>query len=102
MPCILDVVEADVPSHEINFHVSCYGSLVGWTWDRFQHLIPLDVREKIASICPSSAGDTDLSCWQPSSDGNFTLKSAYKVIASFVNVDACDSYILGMGGSTTY
>lgn len=53
MPCILDVVEADVPSHEINFHVPCYGSLVGWTWDKFQHLILLDVREKIASICPS-------------------------------------------------
>ncbi|KAF7823639.1 ribonuclease H [Senna tora] len=50
-------------------------------WARFEYLIPMEIRNKIASIpTPKSDGSEDKPAWRHSNDGRFSVKSTYKFL----------------------
>lgn len=69
-----------IPLGENNFTVSSYVSNSEWKWDTLQRLLPAHTCNFIASIKPPQAGIMDTMTWCPSSDGTFTIKSAYNVL----------------------
>lgn len=71
-----------IPQHERFFMVSHYGEEAGWRWDRFQQYLPDHICLLIAAVKPPSGASHDFPGWGPSSNGQFTLKSAYHLLYS--------------------
>ena len=74
-----------VPAHLVNVKVK---DLVlnsgGWDWNSFQHLLPSRICSLIASFPPpSQQASADSLVWEPSGDGDFSVKSAYEKIAQW-------------------
>ncbi|KAK9030877.1 hypothetical protein V6N11_032283 [Hibiscus sabdariffa] len=51
-----------------------------WLWHKFEHLLPLNIRLRIAAAgCPMAGFVADSECWKGNVQGNFTVKSAYVI-----------------------
>lgn len=85
--CRVEHVAASIPVGELNFSVSHYASNGCWRWDRLLNLLPSFICDRIATIKPALPGCADFPCWGATSDGNFTLKSAYESLFEEVGFD---------------
>lgn len=74
-----------VPEEAWNFFVSAYADDNGWRWDLLQQLFLVHICKKIASIKPPRAGSDDFPLWEHSSDGYFSIKSAYNFFFKDLN-----------------
>lgn len=74
-----------VPFSESHFPVAHYANENGWRWDRLKNYLPENICNLIANIKPPSPGHVDFPSWNGSSDGNFTVKSAYSYLFNVVN-----------------
>lgn len=55
----------------------------GWNFNLLnRHLHPKVIRQIALVQPPNPSGDDDVLIWRPSSDGNFSIKSAYKAVVS--------------------
>ncbi|KAJ8762621.1 hypothetical protein K2173_008060 [Erythroxylum novogranatense] len=53
----------------------------GWIWEYFQHSLPMSSLLQIAAIpTPSNDRGADLPIWRLTSNGNFSIKSAYDLL----------------------
>ena len=53
-----------------------------WVWDRFQDTLPLEILVHIAATkTPSAYDGDDKMYWNLSTFGNFTITSAYNLVA---------------------
>jgi ribonuclease HI len=64
----------------MEFPVSHYVMDGKWNWEVLNQLLPREICEKILAIKPPSNGKSDFPCWNLTSDGNFSLKSAYFIM----------------------
>lgn len=76
-----DHVQGSIPLEEGEFSVSSYVIDLGWQWDRFTNLLPTHICGKIASLCPPSLGEDDFPCWNLTTNGLFSLSSAYQALS---------------------
>lgn len=75
-----DIMEASIPQSESNFPVSHYVQNGRWNWNLFDRLVPASICEKIAYLKPPKSSTADSLCWNLTSDGEFSLKSAYDLL----------------------
>lgn len=68
------------PDGQDNFSVMSYARNGEWKWDVLNQILPHNICAKIASIRPPTPGEDDMVYWSPSSDGIFSLKTAYSMI----------------------
>lgn len=66
-----------IQSHEWHLTVHNYASNGAWNWDVLHQILPYDICCKIAGIKAPCAGIEDFPIWRHSSDGFFSVKSAY-------------------------
>lgn len=85
--CLVEHVTASIPVGELNFSVSHYASNGCWRWDRLVNLLPSFICDRIATVKPPLPGCADFPCWGATSDGKFTLKSAYESLFEEVGFD---------------
>lgn len=76
----MDVCNTSMPIHESKFSVVNYTKNGNWDWDRLRGWFSQDVCAKLAVIKPPNPGGHDFPCWNLTSDGDFTLKSAYTLV----------------------
>lgn len=82
MRAVEDSFPNSVPANEANFPVSFYANEMGWKWEILEQLLPPHLCSKIAAIRPPSPEGKDSVFWALSSDGIFSLKSAYTRLSS--------------------
>ena len=82
-----------LPPNLCDLYVADFVSADGsWNWPKFSHLLPHRAVMKIASIHPPSAcNGIDQVYWAASSQGNFTIKSAYDLL-DHAHVQERDTY----------
>lgn len=77
---LADILVNSIPDAELNFPVSHYCSNGNWNWNLINRHVPADICDKIACLKPPCLGARDFPCWNLTSDGYFSLKSAYGII----------------------
>lgn len=77
---LMDVCYTSMPIHESEFSVVNYTKNGNWDWDRLRGWFSQDVCAKLAVIKPPNPRRHDFPCWNLTSDGDFTLKSAYDLV----------------------
>ena len=82
--CLKDLTIANVPAEHLSRKVNHYVDIVGnCNWLEFQHLLPPSTLMHIAAIKPPQIIDgPDTIFWGHSSNGKFSVCSAYDVIIS--------------------
>lgn len=81
-----DLLGSQIPVVEQDFAVSNYATSGGWDWDRIRRFVSDELCQKIAIIKPSSVGLEDFPSWDPASNGQFSLKTAYQL----VQLESCE------------
>lgn len=58
----------------------------GWNWQDLEGLLPLETENKLAAYTLLEDGSVeDSCCWEGTSNGHFTIKSAYDMINNSIN-----------------
>ncbi|KAJ8767189.1 hypothetical protein K2173_013586 [Erythroxylum novogranatense] len=79
---LLELASEEVPEEARNRCVDYYADRDrGWIWEYFQHILPMSSLLHIAAIpTPSDDRGADLPIWRLTSNGNFSIKSAYGLL----------------------
>lgn len=67
--------------------MSFYAEKGTWRWDRFRDLLPVTICAKIAALKPPTMGMDHYPYWPLESNGIFSLRSAYLLLATNNQVD---------------
>lgn len=78
---LIKLFDITVHDAEKDFPVLHYSVNGSWNWNKIQHLIPTEIRDRIAAIHPPNPGRNDFVCWNPTSDGFFSLKTTYELLS---------------------
>lgn len=73
-----DFLSSSVPPADLEFHMFHNSTNGKWNWHLFYSIVPSDICDKIASLKPPNYDLKDFPCWNLTSDGYFSMKSAYK------------------------
>lgn len=74
---LADFLMPFIPPGELEFPVINYVREGAWRWDVIRQVVPSNICDRIATLKPPEFGFTDFPCWNLTSTGDFSLKSAY-------------------------
>lgn len=77
---LADMAGIVTPEGESEFPIAHYALNGGWNWLVLQWLLPGDVCDKIAGLKSPSPVRDDFPCWNLTSNGFFSLKSAFELL----------------------
>ncbi|KAF7812645.1 Serine/threonine protein phosphatase 7 long form isogeny [Senna tora] len=78
-PYLASLVIGVIPQADLHNTVSEYGTMQGtWNWAMFNHILPQEILDVIDSVLPpNNNAEDDSFSLMPSSNGIFSIKSAY-------------------------
>ncbi|KAL9451429.1 hypothetical protein AB3S75_013068 [Citrus x aurantiifolia] len=97
---LADFVTQPIPNTLLSKRVADFVDETGnWNWSLFSHLLPNNILLKIASVHPPKAShEVDSYFWGVSSNGIFSVKSAYELLDDPIgNGDVIFGVWLGVG-----
>jgi hypothetical protein len=77
---LLNLASNGIPIGQMEYVVSHYARDGQWNWEVLNQILPREICEKLTVIKPPSNGKSDFPCWNLTTDGNFSLKSAYSLM----------------------
>jgi hypothetical protein len=71
-----------IPMGEIEYSVSSYVIDGDWNWNMLASRVPESICNLISKLKAPTAGNSDIPNWDMSTDGNFSINSAYKFLSN--------------------
>jgi mannosylglycoprotein endo-beta-mannosidase len=71
-----------IPMGEIEYSVSSYVIDGDWNWNMLASRVPESICNLISKLKAPTVGNSDIPNWDMSTDGNFSINSAYKFLSN--------------------